>query len=43
MKTLNETWKELLDEKLSTQDMIQIRGGDGGSEEDPVGPIVKTP
>ena len=41
MKTLNENWKELLDEKLSARDMIHIRGGDGGSEEDPVEPIVK--
>jgi hypothetical protein len=41
MKTLNETWKELLDDKLSTQDMIKIRGGDGGEEENPVEPIVK--
>ncbi len=40
MKTSNENWKELFEDTLSNQDMIQIRGGDG-PDEDPDEPIIK--
>ncbi len=40
MKTVNQTWNELFEDKLNEQDMLHIRGGDG-PEEDPSGPIIK--
>ena len=36
-KELN--WSQLLDDKLTEEDMLLIRGGEG--EEDPNGPIIK--
>ena len=40
MKTVDENWNELFDDKLNVQDMLQIRGGDG-PDENPDEPIVK--
>lgn len=34
-------WSALLDDKLTYEDMLMIRGGDG--EEDPNEPIIKKP
>ncbi len=39
METLNENWKELLEDELNEQEMIRVRGG--GGDEDPDEPIVK--
>ena len=41
MKTKEENWTELLEDKLPEESMIKLRGGDG--EDDPVGPIIKGP
>ncbi len=39
MKNEFMNWSELLEDELTDQDMIKIRGGDG--EEDPCMPIIK--
>jgi len=41
MKTEIQIWNELINEKLNEMDMLKVRGGNAGSEEDPVGPIIK--
>ena len=40
MKTVNQIWNELFEDKLNEQDMLHIRGGEGG-DENPEGPIIK--
>ena len=42
MKEQSEKWNELQEEQLKNEQMLKIRGGDGGGEdENPDQPIVK--
>jgi hypothetical protein len=41
MKTVNENWKELVEDSLTVQEMMHVRGGDDPGSGSPQDPILK--